>query len=160
MLKDMINKGEFEGGYTTGPGSKDQNHKLVLDKLRNTNDPEYDHYRDKRIEPRIDVAEKSPKGSKVRENTAYNVASDRHASMDHLKWAVANGTRSTVTTALDNRNANWRLNEHAFTASISHPSGGSIRDAIRRHPKTTDDLKRRMDEYEKKRAAELVKAPQ
>jgi hypothetical protein len=145
-LKDIINSGAFENHV--GLPKNDVQHKTVLDKLRNTNDPEYVHYRDKRLDPRIEKADKLPEGDKFRTQTANDIATDRHASMDHLRWAVKNGGLTTITNALNNQNSNWRLHDWAFATSISKPHmGGAIRETIRRHPKTSDTLRSRIDDY-------------
>jgi hypothetical protein len=146
MLKHLIDSGEFND-HETFP-NRDMKHKAVLDKLRDTNDPEYKEYRDKRLDPRIEKADKLPEGNKFRTQAANDIATDRHASMDHLRWAVKNGGLTTITNALNNQNSNWRLHDWAFATSISRPHmGGDIRETIRRHPKTSDTLRSRIDDY-------------
>jgi hypothetical protein len=147
MLKHMIDSGEFKD-HETFP-NRDMKHKAVLDKLRDRNDPEYETYRDKRLDPRIEHAEKLPEGNKFRAQAAHDIAQDRHASMDHLRWAVRNGSPLTIQSALNNQNSNWRLHEWAHAVSISRPHiGNDIRAVIRNHPKTSDTLRSRMDDYE------------
>jgi hypothetical protein len=146
MLKGMIDGGEFTD-HNTFP-NRDLKHKTVLDKLRDTNDPDYAHYRDKRLDPRIDHAETLPKGSKERTKTAYDIAGDRHASMDHLKWAVMNASVGTMQVAFNNQNANKRvLANHLFTHTMNHPMGRQVRSFLRQTI-PNGELHHQMDKFE------------
>jgi hypothetical protein len=151
-LKDILDSNELNRAFTnpspSHPAHRDQKHKLILDKLRNTNDSEYAHYRDKRMDPRIDAAEALPKGHKDRERTAYDVAGDRHSSMDHLKWAVMNGSMGTIKHAFDNRNAvKPKLASYLFTHTMNHPLGRMVRSFIRKNI-PEGDLHYQMDKFE------------
>lgn len=142
MLKGLIDSGMFDG-HETFP-NRDYKHKVVLDKLRNRDDPEYQMYRDKRWDPRIEKTDKDPKIDNKR-RLALDISTDNHVGPDHLKWAIDNGSTATIGNILNNT---YSTRSHFYQAHGIAMAKPEMKGAILRHlknnPRTPNDLKEKL----------------
>lgn len=152
MLKGLINSGEFNDAETF----RDHKHKTVLSKLLYSNDPEYAHYRDKRMDAKIDSVDNLGKENKQR--MALAISTDDHIAHDHLHWVVANGTPAAIANVLLNKHSTHKHFHQAHGVAVANPEmAPTVLRHLRNNPRTPNDLKEKIGHqvYEPKNTGEM-----